>query len=149
MLLIALLLSCFTHTSFANDNTDKIAQAFFTQIGKNNIEEATKVIGNTTDAGRVKDLVEQLERLHLSFSSLSKAAGTYAGNEKIIEKTIGTRFIHVQYLAYYTAEPVHFKFSFYRYKEDWRVLDFSFNYDFSTKVKSLVDQQLLSDQIQQ
>lgn len=139
-----LLLSTFAQPLFANEVTDKTVQAFFTQVSQKNVDEAAKVIVGTTDAGSVQNLPEQLKKLRLSLSTLSTSVGDYVGNEQIIEKIIGSRFIHVQYLAYFRQEPVQFKFSFYRYKQEWRVLDFSFNYDFSAQVKTLADQQLIA-----
>lgn len=139
-----LLLSTFAQPSFANEVTDRTVQAFFSQVSQKNVDAAAKIIVGTTDAGHVQNLSEQLKKLRLSLSTLSTSVGDYVGNEQIIEKAIGSRFVHVQYLAYFKQEPIQFKFSFYRYKKEWRVLDFSFDYDFSAQVKTLANQQLIS-----
>lgn len=147
ILLTMLLMFVFTTPAVANEEIDKTVQDFFTELSKNNINSASKVIVGTTDAGSIQDLPEQLKKLKLSLSNLSTTVGVYAGNEKIAEKTIGENFVHVQYLGYFTQEPIHFKFSFYRYKKEWRVLNFSFAYDFAEQIRKLVDQNLISTNI--
>lgn len=146
MLLTILLLSTFTQPLLANEATDKTVQTFFTQLSQKNPDEAAKTLVGTRDVGRFEDLTDQLKKLKSSLTGLSTKVGPYAGNEQIAEKAIGSRFVHVQYLAYFEREPVHFIFSFYRYKKEWQVFDFSFNYKFSEQVKNLANQQLITTQ---
>ena len=70
---------------------------------------------------------DQVVTVKNQFASLAKLIGELRSLEKVQERKVGTRFVHVTYMVIYDRQPVRFEFQFFRPEGEWKILGFSFD----------------------
>jgi hypothetical protein len=69
---------------------------------------------------------DDIAKVRSNLIGLNNLVGKYLGNEFLIEKTISSRFIRVEYIVYFERQPFRFYFVFYKPENEWIIHKFGY-----------------------
>ncbi len=87
---------------------------------------------------------DDVQNLRTQLSNMVSLLGEYRGNEKITEKALGSKFVHLVYLAYHDRQPVRFTFQFYKPRDTWMTYTFTFEDRFAAELTEAAKADLIS-----
>lgn len=120
--MLALLLVCFSHTSFAFEGEiDK----FFSLYEAGKFNEAVDAIYATNKWMDQKS--DDIHNVKVQLQNLNSLVGDYHGKVKLGEHGLTDRLVYVSYMVLYERQPVRMEFMFYRPVNDWIIYSFSFD----------------------
>lgn len=103
----------------------KITDQFFATLAQGKAGDAVEYIFRLNPyMARKPDDIAQIKSQVVSLASV---LGDYEGQELVLEKPLGTRFVNLTYLAFYDRQPIRLNFQFYKVKDAW--LTYSFTYE--------------------
>ncbi len=111
---------------------NEITEKFFLLYEEGKPAEAVDyVFGSNPYMSRKAD---DVQNLRTQLANMVSLLGEYRGNEKITEKTLRSRFVHLVYLAYHDRQPVRFTFQFYKPRDAWMTYTFTFEDRFAAEL---------------
>ena len=118
-------ISCsFIFKTHAQETDQEIVNQFFERYKEKPLEAVDYIFGTNEWMKRSAD---QIDNVKNQLDKILPLMGTYYGYELITKKNTGKNLILHSYLVKYDRQPLRFIFIFYRRKETWKILNFSFN----------------------
>ncbi|MGB5983397.1 MAG: hypothetical protein WBG46_14745 [Nonlabens sp.] len=130
-LLFLSMLFCFLIS--AQNNPEFYINRFFQELKDDGFESAVDHIYGTNPWAL--DKKEALDQLKSQFAGFQVALGEYYGEELIVKKALGKSLVHFSYIAKYDLQPMRFQFQFYKPKDKWKLLSFSYDETFDDELE--------------
>jgi hypothetical protein len=80
---------------------------------------------------------EEILNLKYQLFETQKLMGEYLGFEKLHEQNLGQSLKELTYVVKYERQPLRFKFHFYKARNDWEILNFYYDDNFSEEFLKL------------
>jgi hypothetical protein len=104
----------------SGDDPAKAAEAFFTLLGKNLVEQA---YANLTRGSKIADRPEELQTLKARTNDAIQIFGTIHGHELLESKQVGAHLLRRTYLSLGHDFPLRWRFYYYKTGDQWRLVD--------------------------
>lgn len=117
-----------------------IAETFFTKLQDATPEEALDYLTQNPSLARKRD---EIEKARAQLLGVFRLLGEYHGRELLAEKSLGSRFVHVTYLAYFDRQPLRIRFELYKAKDDWVIQNFNFDDEYIKELRDAATRQYL------
>ncbi|MGA2630198.1 MAG: hypothetical protein ABSG54_08265 [Terriglobia bacterium] len=109
-----------------------ITDRFFAKLADGKASEAVEYLfGLNPYMTRKADDIAQVKSQIVSTASM---LGEYEGQELVLERQMGTRFVNLTYLAFYDRQPIRLNFQFYKVKNAWLTYSFTFEDRFASEL---------------
>jgi hypothetical protein len=102
------------------DDPAMAAEAFFTLLGKNLVEQAYT---NLTRGSKIADRPEELQTLKARTNDAIQIFGTIHGHELLETKQVGAHLLRRTYLSLGHDFPLRWRFYYYKTGDQWRLVD--------------------------
>jgi hypothetical protein len=110
---------------------EPIVKKFFEIFKTGDTNKAVDYVFSTSNYIN-KDSVIQVKNQMMNMKSL---VGSYHGFELINSKKIGKSLISITYLVKYERQPIRFRFTFYKPRDEWMILSFAFDDNLDTELE--------------
>lgn len=104
----------------AADDPANAAEAFFTLLGQNLVEQAYT---NLTRGSKIADRPEELQTLKARTNDAIQIFGTIHGHELLESKQVGAHLLRRTYLSLGHDFPLRWRFYYYKTGDQWRLVD--------------------------
>ena len=126
-------LTLFALCATAHADYQKEIDAFFTLCRDGRSVEALDALYATNPW--ISESSDAVANVKSQLAGLEQIVGDFHGQEKLGERNVKDRFVHVTYLALYDRQPVRMEFQFWRPKDEWMVFSFSFDVNFDDEIE--------------
>ena len=118
----------------AQKTSDEVIQEFF-RIYQINTSDAIDFAFQNNKW--MEERGEDILNLKYQLFETQKLMGEYLGFEKLHEQSLGQSLRELTYVVKYERQPLRFKFHFYKAKNDWEILNFYYDDNFSEEFLKL------------
>jgi hypothetical protein len=131
--LILIGLICYSFSTAAQDDPQKIIDQFFTLYKSKGVVDAVDYVFSTNKW--MGDSKDQIENVKFKLNGTVKQLGDYYGYSLITKKTLGSNISHYTFLIRHDRQPLRFTFLFYNPDKEWRLQNFSYDYNIAEELE--------------
>ena len=118
-----------------------IVEGFFSKLREGKLDEAFEYLASQNPAAAAKR--DEIEKARAQFLGGVRLLGEYRGHERLVEKAVGTRFVHVTYFLYFDRQPLRLTIELYKPKDAWLVHSFNFDDQFLKELRDAAGRKYL------
>lgn len=117
----------------AQDDPQKIIDQFFSLYKNKGAIEAVDFIFSTNKW--MSESKDQIENVKFKLNGTLKQLGDFNGYNLITKKTLGNHLSLYTFMVRYDRQPLRFSLLFYKPNDQWRLMNFSYDYNLGEELE--------------